>query len=125
MILGTGIDLVDVDRVRASLSRHGSRFLEKFLRPEELEYCRQHKDPALPAAARWAAKEAVAKAFGTGFGAKLGWADIEVTKNELGTPIVELHGKARDLMEKRAATMIHISLTHERNFAAAFAVLER
>jgi len=125
MILGTGIDLVQVDRIRASITRHGDRFLAKFLRPAEIAYCRKHADPALPVAARWAAKEAVAKAFGTGFGAELGWSDIEIVRDEAGAPAVELHGKAKQLMETRAATKIHVSLTHERQHAAAFAVLEK
>ena len=125
MILGTGIDLVEVDRIRASIARHGDRFLEKFLLPDEIAYARTHADPALPVAARWAAKEAVAKAFGTGFGKELGWCDIEIIRDGAGAPKVALYGRAKKLSQRLGATRIHLSLTHEKLHAAAFAVVER
>lgn len=124
MILGVGIDITDIDRIRASMTRHGDRFLERFLNPEELTYCRSQADPARSAAARWAAKEAVAKAFGTGFGQELGWKDLEVVRHETGAPAIRLHGKANDLMRRRRASSLHVSLTHEKTHAAAVAVLE-
>ena len=78
MILGTGIDLIEVERIRASFARFGERFLQRILRPGETAYCLAHKDPAPFLAARFAAKEAISKAFGTGIGNLLGWQDLEV-----------------------------------------------
>ena len=123
MILGTGIDLVEVDRMRATLGRFGDRFLERVLRPGEIEYCRQYRDPVLHVAARFAAKEAISKAFGTGIGARLSWLDLEVGRQPSGEPFVILHGKARGLMAERGADDLRISLSHTDHHAIAMAVL--
>jgi holo-[acyl-carrier protein] synthase len=124
MILGIGIDLTDVARIRASIARHGDRFLERFLVEGELAYCRSHADPALPAAARRAAKEAVAKAIGNGFGKELAWREIEIVREASGAPAILLHGAARDLMARRGGSRLHVTLTHEKTHAAAFVVIE-
>ena len=92
MILGTGIDIIEVERIRASHEKFGKRFTRRILLAAEIEYCLRHKDPAPFLAARFAAKEAISKAFGTGICAKLGWHDIEVAKHASGEPYVELHG---------------------------------
>jgi len=124
MILGTGIDLIEVARIAASLEKFGDRLVNRILLPDELAYCRSHKNPAPFLAARFAAKEAVSKAFGTGIGAALGWQDIEVRRKESGAPFVVLHGRGQELFAARGARQLHLSLTHTEHYAAATAVLE-
>jgi holo-[acyl-carrier protein] synthase len=124
MSLGTGIDLVEVSRIQSVLERHGERFLKRVLSPGEIEYCLAQREPAPFIAARFAAKEAVSKAFGTGIGSKLGWRDIEVIKLESGKPLVALHGKGRVLWEQSGARGIHVSLSHTANYATAVVVLD-
>ena len=125
MIIGTGIDLIEVARVRASIERFGQRFPERILVAAEIEYCFSHKDPSPFVAARFAAKEAVSKAFGTGIGASIGWHDIEVRRRESGEPYVVLHGKGEDLFKSRQASAIHLSLSHTLQHATAISILER
>ena len=124
MILGTGIDLVEVARIASSFEKFGTRFVNRILLPDEIAYCLSHKNPAPFLAARFAAKEAVSKAFGTGIGAQLGWHDQEIRRKETGEPYVVLHGKGAALFAARAARALHISLTHTENYAAANAILE-
>jgi holo-[acyl-carrier protein] synthase len=124
MILGTGIDLIEVARIAASHEKFGERFVNRILLPDEIAYCLQHRKPAPFLAARFAAKEAVSKAFGTGIGAALGWQDVEVRRKESGEPFVVLHGKGAELFAARGAKKLHLSLTHTENYAAATAILE-
>jgi holo-[acyl-carrier protein] synthase len=124
MILGLGIDVVEVRRIDAVWKRHGARFLDRVLLPAESAYCLGHKDPAAFIAARFAAKEAVSKAFGCGIGPSLGWHDIEVRRKESGEPHVVLHGKGRELFARRQASALHLSLTHTAGNSAAVAILE-
>ena len=124
MILGTGIDLIEVARIAASYEKFGERFVNRVLLSGEIAYCLAHKNPAPFLAVRFAAKEAVAKAFGTGIGAELGWQDIEVRRRETGAPYVVLHGKGEKIFVARGARQLHLSLTHTENYAAATAVLE-
>src|SRR5665213_2696184 len=98
MILGTGIDLIEVQRVEASYEKFGERFLRRILRPAEVAYCLSHKAPGPFLAARFAGKEAVSKAFGTGIGAQLGWQDIEICRKDSGEPYIILHDKGRALL---------------------------
>ena len=124
MILGTGIDIIEVARIRASLEKFGERFGQRVLLPDEITYCLSHRNPAPFLAVRFAAKEAVSKAFGTGIGAQLGWHDMEICKKESGAPFVVLHGKGGELFEARGAKQLLVSLSHTENYAAATAVLE-
>ena len=124
MILGTGIDLVEVARIAESLARFGDQFVNRVLLPDEIAYCCAHKNSAPFLAARFAAKEAVSKAFGTGIGAQLGWQDIEIRRKESGEPLVVLHGKGRELFASRGAKSLHVSLSHTAQYAAAVAILE-
>lgn len=124
MILGTGIDIIEVARIRASFEKFGERFLQRILRPGEIAYCLTHKDPAPHLAARFAAKEAISKAFGTGIGAQLGWQDMEVCRKDSGEPYVVLHGGGLKLLASRGATKVHLSLSHTEGHAAAVAILE-
>jgi len=124
MILGTGIDIIEVERIRASFEKFGERFVNRILHPAEIAYCLSHKNPAPFLAARFAAKEAISKAFGTGIGAALGWHDLEIRRKESGEPYVVLHGKGNELLEKRNARAVLISLSHTQNYAAVVAILE-
>jgi holo-[acyl-carrier protein] synthase len=124
MILGVGIDLVEVGRIRDSLERLGERFARRILCPAEYDYCFSHSDPSIHVAARFAAKEAVSKAFGTGIGTELGWLDIEVVRLASGGTQVHLQGDGVQLMERRSAKIIHLNLTHTAQYASAVAILE-
>jgi holo-[acyl-carrier protein] synthase len=125
MILGIGIDIIEVARVQASHERFGERFLNRLLLADEIAYCLSHKNPAPFIAARFAAKEAISKAFGTGIGAQLGWRDMEIGRKKSGEPFVILHGNGKKLFKSRRAKNLLISLSHTANYAAAAAVLER
>jgi holo-[acyl-carrier protein] synthase len=124
MILGTGIDIIEVARIASSFEKFGERFVNRILLPDEIVYCLSHKKPAPFLAARFAAKEAISKAFGTGIGAQLGWQDMEIRRKDSGEPFVVLHGQGEKLFEKRIAKWLHISLSHTQNYAAATAILE-
>jgi holo-[acyl-carrier protein] synthase len=124
VILGTGIDIIEVERIDASHKKFGERFLNRILRPGELAYCLSHKNPAPFLAARFAAKEAISKAFGTGIGAELGWQDMEICRRESGEPYVVLHDKGQVLLQQRGGRIVHISLSHTEKHATAVAILE-
>ena len=124
MILGTGIDLIEVERIRDSFTRFGERFLKRILHPNEIAYCLSHKDPGPFLAARFAAKEAISKAFGTGIGAQLGWQDMEVGRKESGEPFVILHGNGLKLLTERGGRAVHLTISHTSAHATAMAILE-
>lgn len=124
MILGLGIDIIEVARIQASYERFGERFLNRILHPNEIGYCLSHKVPGPFLAARFAAKEAISKAFGTGIGAQLGWQDMEVGRRDSGEPFVILHDRGLKLLNLRGARAVFISLSHTQNHAAAVAALE-
>src|SRR5580700_352304 len=124
MILGIGIDIIEVARIEASHEKFGERFLNRILLPGEIAYCLSHRKPGPFLAARFAAKEAVSKAFGTGIGAALGWRDIEIRRKESGEPYVVLHEGGGRLLEARKARAVLVSLSHTQAHAAAVAILE-
>jgi holo-[acyl-carrier protein] synthase len=124
MILGLGIDIIEVERIKASHEKFGERFTNRILLPDEIAYCLSHKNPAPFLAARFAAKEAISKAFGTGIAAALGWQDMEIRRKESGEPFVVLHGKGPKLFESRQARQLLISISHTEKHAAVVAVLE-
>jgi holo-[acyl-carrier protein] synthase len=124
VILGVGIDIIEVARIRSSYERFGERFVNRILLPNEIAYCLSHKVPAPFLAARFAAKEAISKAFGTGIGAQLGWQDMEVGRKESGEPFVILHEGGKKLLQERNARVVLISLSHTQEHAAAVAILE-
>jgi holo-[acyl-carrier protein] synthase len=119
MIQGIGTDILEIARVRQILSRHREKFIERVLTAPEKEYCFTHKDPAPFIAARFAGKEAVAKALGTGFGEDLDFHDIMITHSPLGAPEVKLSQKA-DL--HFGCPAIKLSLSHCKTYVVAFAV---
>jgi holo-[acyl-carrier protein] synthase len=116
---GVGCDIVSIDRFKGVLERHPETFLKKTFTEAEIQYCFTHKEPARPLAARFAAKEAVAKALGTGFGPRLSFLDIEILKEENGKPLVRLSEAAEVQFHH---PVIHLSISHEKNYATAFAI---
>jgi holo-[acyl-carrier protein] synthase len=124
MILGMGIDIIEVARIKASYERYGDRFLKRVLLADEIAYCLSHKNSAPFLTGRFAAKEAISKAFGTGISARLGWRDMEIGRKETGEPFVILHGKGKELLAARGGRRVLISLSHTENYAAATAILE-
>lgn len=122
-ILGMGIDIVDVARIESALSRFGERFLNRVFNEAEVFYCQSMKKPAVHLAARFAAKEAVSKAFGTGIGAEMGWRDIEVVRNDRGEPLIVMHGNGERTADARGATKVLVSLSHTDLYAAANALV--
>ena len=121
MILGTGVDIIEVARVETAFERFGKRFLERVLRPAEIEYCLSHKVPGPFLAARFAAKEAVLKALGTGLRDGIKWKDIEVINDKLGKPCFRFYDQCA---ETTAGSNVLLSISHTAHTAAAFVVID-
>ncbi len=124
MVIGTGLDLVDVARFRKFIGRHGERALQRLFTAGEQAYCRGHADHSTSLAARFAAKEAFFKAIGTGMGPAGGWRDVEVIRLTSGQPQLVLHGLAAARAEAMQVRNIHLSLSHTAVTAAAVVILE-
>ena len=123
-VLGTGIDLVENDRVREMIDRWGSRFMDRVFCPAEQAYCLDKAFPHQHFAARFAVKEAVSKALGTGISPQVSWRCIEVIRDSgSGAPSVQLHGPAADFARRLGVAEILVSLSHTRNHAVASATL--
>ena len=123
-VLGIGVDLVENARIEHSIERFGDRFLQRVFTAGEIEYSQSMKYPARHLAARFAAKEAVSKAFGTGIGKVMGWKDIDVRRRESGEPFVVLEGGAKKLAEERNVSKVSITLSHTEHHAMAMVVVE-
>ena len=121
-IHGIGVDIVEMARIEKSLGTFGDQFRARVFTPGEQVYCEKMKHGARHYAARFAAKEAVAKALGTGFGEHLDWTDVEVQRRDNGEPHIVLHGKGRATADRLGVTRIMISLSHADHYAAANAV---
>ena len=117
--LGSGVDIIEISRVRQVLERYGQRFLDRVYTPEEIAYCRG-RPPNL--AARFAAKEATMKALGTGIRG-VGWKDIEVVHHDSGAPAIHLHGRGKSRAQVLGVEEISVSLSHSREYAVAFVVV--
>ena len=124
MIVGTGIDLAELDRIAASLNRFGDRFLDRVLTPGERALLPASARRVAYVAARFAAKEAALKALGTGMAEGLTFRDVEIGRLPSGQPILHLHGKARERAENMGAHRFHVSLTHSLSTAGAVVILE-
>src|SRR5881275_2007712 len=111
-VLGIGVDLVECARIQHSLDRFGQKFLQRVFTQGEIGYSMSMKFPARHLAARFAAKEAVSKAFGTGIGKSMGWRDIDVRKKPSGEPFLVFSGPAKELGRQRGVTNALISLSH-------------
>lgn len=123
-VIGVGLDFVEVHRIAEIIERQGELFLQRVFTEKERRYCSDKRNPAPFYAARFAAKEAVSKAFGTGIGADIGLLDIEVDHLESGAPIVRLLGRGAELAQKRGVAQVLISLTHTDLMAGASVVLQ-
>ncbi len=124
MIIGVGIDIIEVERMRDSLERHGDRFLEHVFTPGEIAGAPAGLGRPAYFAARWAAKEAAAKALGTGIGTGCGWQDIEIHKRPSGQPYLKLTGTGAATAATLAITSFHVSYSHERGNACAVVIAE-
>lgn len=124
MLIGTGIDLIEIDRVARSIERFGDRFLLRIYTPGEIAYCRRKRMSAESFAARFAAKEAGAKALGTGISRGVTWTEFHVTREPGGRPVLELRGRALILAGNLGVKKISLSLTHTGNLAMASVVME-
>jgi holo-[acyl-carrier protein] synthase len=124
MIVGTGIDIAEVPRIRETIARHGERFLTRVFTEGEIQYCESKANRVERYAARFAAKEAGMKAIGTGWNHGVRWRDIEVSRQPGGRPTLLLHGKAAEFAAQLGARNIALSLTHTAQQAMAQVILE-
>jgi holo-[acyl-carrier protein] synthase len=122
VIVGLGLDVCEIARVRQSLERHGPQFMDKVLTPEERAYCEKRRDPAVPLAGRFAAKEATIKALGAPPG--LRWHDMIILPAEDGPPSLSLHGVGADRAHSLGVVRSHLTITHDGGVAAAVVILE-
>jgi holo-[acyl-carrier protein] synthase len=125
MIYGTGIDIIEIARIRNSLDKYAGRFEEKIFTPVEIAYCRSKADPSAHFAARFAVKEAVLKCLGTGMAGGISWRDLEIVNHETtGKPSIRLAGKGKELFDALGLKTIHVSISHDKTHAVAQAVAE-
>ena len=124
MIIGTGNDLIEIERIARSYERYGGHLLRRVYTEAEAAYCKARKRTAQHLAARFAAKEAVAKALGTGMKEGVAWRGIEVTREPGRAPRIVLHGRAAEVAAGLGIKTIHISLSHSDSHALAFAIAE-
>ena len=123
ILTGLGCDLIEVQRIRDVLERHGDRFLDRVFTEEERAYCFNMAHPHKHLAARWAAKEAVSKCFTTGIGEHLDWTSISVYHGSRKEPLVRLDAKASALLKEVGATHVWLTLSHIDSHAMAVAAL--
>jgi holo-[acyl-carrier protein] synthase len=124
MLVGTGIDMIEIDRIAQSIERFGDRFLTRVFTPEEIAYCQRKKNSAESFAARFAAKEAGAKALGTGIQYGITWKELEVRRERGHRPNLHLTGRAGEMAARLGVRHISLSLTHSNNLAMATVHLE-
>ncbi len=124
MIVGIGVDITEIARLRTAMQRHKGGFARRVFTPAEQQYCDAHADPAPHYAARFAAKEALFKAIGTGWAKGVKWADAEIQRAADGAPLLVLRGEAGERAKAMGANRIHVSLSHSDDNAIAFVILE-
>ncbi len=125
MIAGIGVDIVDIARIQALLDRYGERFLARLYTGAEVEYALRGANKAERLAGRFAVKEAVMKALGTGKSQGILWRDVETLRGRFGKPEVHLHGQAVKWAKWRGGGAVHVSITHDGGKAVAFVILEK
>lgn len=125
MIIGSGVDIVEVARIKKAIKKWGNGFIGKIFTKNELAYSNKKRFAYQHLAARFATKEAVLKAFGGRWLRSLSWKDVEVINDSAGKPNIRLHGGAKRLKQKKKVRRIIVSISHTRNYAAATAILER
>jgi holo-[acyl-carrier protein] synthase len=121
-IVGIGTDIVECARIGRMIERHGEYFIERVFTAREIEYCRSHKTQVERFAGRWAAKEAILKALGTGWRRGISWLDMEVRNDTSGRPVVSLGGGARKRARELRITDMLVSISHCRSYATAYAL---
>jgi holo-[acyl-carrier protein] synthase len=124
MVVGLGVDVVDLERVREALSRSGERFVRRVYTEAEAAYCGRHRDPVPHFAARFAAKEALFKALGTGWSQGVRWRDVEVERVRGRAPRLVLHGEALRHSQRLGTQTVHCTLSHSAASAVAVVILE-
>lgn len=125
MILGVGTDMIEISRIKSSIDQFGERFLHRVFTSGEIAYCQRKKKHAAESfAARFAAKEAGAKALGTGISRGVAWKEIEVRRELGGRPTLHFTGRARELADQLGITGLSLSLTHSRDLALAVVIAE-
>ena len=125
MVVGTGTDLIEIGRIAHSIERYGQRFLERVFTASEIAYCGRKRNAAESFAARFAAKEAGAKALGTGIQHGVAWRDLEVRRSQGERPTLHLSGRARQIADRLHVEHIALSLTHTETLAMAIVQMER
>lgn len=123
LIMGIGIDLVDIEKMKNAIQKRGEQFQKKVFTKQEIEYCYRRRNPFPHLAVRFAAKEAVLKAFGLGFGKGGKWTDIEIVIDDSGKPEVKLSGFFKDMAKERGLNKTMVSLSHTKQYATAIAIL--
>ena len=124
MIVGLGLDIAEIDRIEAAITRHGASLIERLFTPDEVSYCEKYKNRYERYAARFAVKEAAMKALGTGWRYGVRWRDIEVTREPGGKPGLRLDGVARAFADRLGVRQISVSITHSGNLALAQVIFE-
>jgi len=124
MIVGTGVDISEVDRIAAAVKRFGDRFFQRVFTPAEIRYCMAKPNAAERLAARFAAKEAGMKAIGTGLRHGITWQDVEVVRLPGQRPMLQFHGKAAEFAARLGCKRTHLSLSHTKEQAIAYVILE-
>lgn len=124
MIVGLGLDVAEIDRIEAAITRHGAPFLERVFTPGEVAYCERHRHRFERYAARFAVKEAAMKALGTGWTQGVAWRDIEVVREPSGKPTLHLSGVARKVADRLGVRTISVTITHSGNLALAQVIFE-
>jgi len=124
MIVGTGVDVVEIERIRRVTERQKDRFLNRVFTAEEQRFCSRYRDPAPHYSARFAAKEALFKALGTGWAKGISWLDVEVRRQDRKAPVMTLHGEAEKRCNSLGTIRVHLSLTHSDQWAVAMVILE-
>ena len=122
MLVGIGCDCIEIDRFRQAVQRSGNAFLHRLFTDEEISLCQRNADPIFSYAGRFAAKEALSKALGTGIGSELSWKEMEIVSDPKGRPIVRWH---IDVKARYGVLATHLSISHSHTVAMAYAVLER
>ena len=121
-VVGIGTDIIECLRIAQMIERHGELFLNRVYTPQEIEYCSQRKAATQHYAGRWAAKEAVLKALGTGWARGISWRDIEVRSQTGGKPLIRLEGGAGEVSQRLGISSMLISISHCRSHATAYAL---
>jgi holo-[acyl-carrier protein] synthase len=124
MIIGTGIDIVNIERIEKLMARWGDLFLDRVFTEKEITWCRKRTRPSECFATRFAAKEAFLKAIGWGLRNGIQWTDIEVETDPFGKPLVSFHRKAKEVIEALRIQKALLTLSHERSYAVAHMLLE-